>query len=226
MVFKDLYIRNQKDLEEAVQTLGFVPFFTNSIQGFSVKEHIDPAAWFPDEGEGIWEWKGPVIRNTGCAYGKFFEKKAVFISKEWFPDFANLRRGGLSFDEMYDFGLIPYPHKVFYDVLRQRAPVTSSELRFFAGYGKEAKKGFDPLITCLQGKCLVLISDFVYQRDRYGLPYGWGVAQYSTPEIYFGPDFADLAFDAPVERSYERIMEHLHAILPLADEKQLKRILK
>ena len=130
MKFTDIYIKNQKDLEEAVDALGFVPFFTNSVAGFSIKERIDPAAWFPDEGEGIWEWKGPVIRNTGCAYGKFFEKKAVFISKEWFPDFANLRRGGLTFEEMYDFGLIPYTHKVLYDVLRQRAPVTSAELKY------------------------------------------------------------------------------------------------
>ena len=225
MIFNELYIRTQKDLEEAVDTFGFVPFFTNSVPGFSIKEHIDPAVWFPDEGEGIWEWKGPVIRNTNCAYGKFFEKKAVFISEKWFPDFANLRRGGLTFEEMYNFGLIPYTHKVLYDVLRQRAPITSAELKFFGGYGKEAKKGFDPLITRLQSQCLVLISDFVYQRDRYGLPYGWGVAQYSTPEQRYA-DFADLAFDCPAEESYARLLSHLHSILPHATEKQLIRLLK
>lgn len=226
MIFNELYIRTEQDLADAVNTLGFVPFFRNSIPGFSVSEHIAPAAWFPDEGEGIWEWKGPVIRKTGCAYGKFIGKKAVFISKEWFPDFANVRRGGLDFDELYDFGMAQYQDKVLYKLLEQHAPVTSSELKFLGGYGKEGKKGFDPLIARLQMQCYALISDFVYQRDKYGLPYGWGVAQYSTPELFFGEEFADDAYARTPEESYARVLAHLHSILPHADEKQLKKLLK
>ncbi|MBR6941255.1 MAG: hypothetical protein IKH65_10635, partial [Clostridia bacterium] len=89
----DIYIKTKKDLEDAVTEFGFVPFFSNSVPGFSLEENVSPRAWFSSD-EGAWEWKGPVIRETGCAYGKFFENKAVFISKEWFPDFANYRRDG------------------------------------------------------------------------------------------------------------------------------------
>ena len=226
MKFNDIYIRAKEDLIEAVREYGFVPFFKNSIPGFSVAEHIDPAVWFPDEGEGIWEWKGPVIRESGCAYGKFFRGKAVFVSAEWFPDFANLRRGGLTFDETYDFGLIPYAEKTLYDILKQRGPITSGELKFLAGYGKEAKKGFDPLIAKLQHRCFALISDFVYQRDKYGLPYGWGVAQYAAPEQVFGDDFADLAMDAGADASYAKIMAHLTAILPGVPEESINKLIR
>ena len=226
MKFNDIYIRTKEDLIEAVRAYGFVPFFKNTIPGFSVAEHIDPAVWFPDEGEGIWEWKGPVIRESGCAYGKFFRGKAVFVSAEWFPDFANLRRGGLTFDETYDFGLIPYAEKTLYDILKQRGPITSGELKFLAGYGKEAKKGFDPLIAKLQHRCFALISDFVYQRDKYGLPYGWGVAEYSTPERFLGETFTESVYQREPEESRARVLEQLHRLLPEAEEDALHHLLK
>ena len=75
----DFYIKTQQDLIDAVKEYGIVPYFENSIPGFSIEEHAAPSAWFDSEQEGIWEWKGPVIRKTGCAYGKFFEKKAAFV---------------------------------------------------------------------------------------------------------------------------------------------------
>ncbi|MBR6360734.1 MAG: hypothetical protein IKS04_02985, partial [Clostridia bacterium] len=102
----DFYIETKQDLIDAVHEFGFVPLFANSIPGFSVQENVSPRAWFSGE-EGVWEWKGPVIRETGCGYGKFFENKAVFVSPEFFPDFANYRRDGYDFDARYDDGLAP-----------------------------------------------------------------------------------------------------------------------
>ena len=65
MSIMDFTIRSQTDLAEAVEKFGFMPYFRNSIKGFSVEEHIAPEFWFSDE-DGAWEWKGPVIRETGC----------------------------------------------------------------------------------------------------------------------------------------------------------------
>ena len=90
----DFHIRTKQDLIDAVQTFGIVPYFTTSIPGFSLEEHCAPSVLFSDSGEDTWAWKGPVIQETGCAYGKFFEKKAAYVSREWFPDLANYRRDG------------------------------------------------------------------------------------------------------------------------------------
>ncbi len=98
-------IRSADELCEAVDRFGFVPFFRNSIPGFSVAEACPPELWFADGVDGPWEWKGPVIRASGCAYGKFFGGKAVWISKEWFPEFANYRRDGYDYDARVDDGL-------------------------------------------------------------------------------------------------------------------------
>ena len=64
------YIETKADLIEAVDRFGFMPLFTNSISGFSVEEHVSPDVWFSDSDDGVWEWKGPVIRESGCAYRK------------------------------------------------------------------------------------------------------------------------------------------------------------
>ena len=221
----DFYIREKEDLIRAVNDLGFLPFFKNSIEGFSIEEHIDPKIWFSDN-DGPWEWKGPVIRELKCAYGKFFERKAVYISKEWFPDFANYRRDGYDFDARFDDELASYQDKKLFDLVYANAPILSKELKKMGNYRKGGNKGFDTAITRLQAQCYVVISDFKYMTDRYGQQYGWGVAEYSTPEHFMGGDFTDHVYGRTPEESYERIYEHFRKILPDATEGKLSKILR
>ena len=221
----DLYIRTKKDLKEAVDRLGFLPYFTNSIPGFSIEEHVAPAAWFGSE-PGTWEWKGPVIRETGCAYGKFFEKKAAYISAEWFPDFANYRRDGYDFDARFDDELASYRDKELYDLIDVNAPILSKELREKGNYVKGGKKGFDTLINRLQALCYVVVGDFVYSTDKNGREYGWGIAEYSTPEKLMGADFTGRVYSRSPAESYLRIFEHFRKMLPDADEKAIKKFLQ
>ena len=68
----DFVIHSKEELACAVEEWGILPFFVNSVSGFSVEEHIDRRLWFTSA-EGPWEWKGPLIREYGFAYGKFFE---------------------------------------------------------------------------------------------------------------------------------------------------------
>lgn len=220
----DFYIETKEDLKKAVSEFGFVPLFENAIRGFSVEEHVSKKVWFTSE-EGVWEWKGPVIRECGCAYGKFMEHKAVFISAEWFPDFANYRRDGYDFDALYDDELASYREKELYDLLEREAPVLSRRLKALGNYKKGGKKGFDTLIGRLQAKGYVLISDFVYEKDKSGHAYGWGVAEYSTPERFFGETFTKKVYEKSPEESYRKIMKHLKALLPHAEEEEIRRIL-
>lgn len=221
----DLYIRTKEDLEKAVDKYGFLPLFTNSVPGFSIEEHVSPDAWFSAE-EGVWEWKGPVIRETGCAYGKFFENKAAFISREWFADFANYRRDGYDFDARFDDELASYRDKDLYDLLSTNAPILSKNLKKEGNYHKGGRKGFETIITRLQAQCYVLVSDFVYEKDRFGNVYGWGVSEYSTPEKFMGTDFTDRVYMRMPEESYERVLNQLMSIIPDSDETAVRKILK
>ena len=125
----DFTVRTRQDLIDAVQEYGIVPYFSTSIPGFSLEEHCPPAVLFSDTGEDTWAWKGPVIRATGCAYGKFFEKKSAYVSREVFLDLANYRRDGYDFDARYDDGLAKFQDKQLFDLIDANAPVLSKELR-------------------------------------------------------------------------------------------------
>lgn len=227
-MFKDFTIRSKADLIDAIEEYGFLPFFENSIRGFSIEEHVAPECWYDSVTDNwpVWEWKGPVIRETGCGYGKFFEKKACFISKAWFPDFANYRRDGYDFDARYDDGIAALKDKQLYDLIEKNAPILSKELKQLGNYRKGGVKGFDTVINRLQAQGYVLISDFVYMKDRYGNPYGWGVAEYSTPERMMGDRFTDKVYQRSPEESYERIAEHFTRLFPNTDMEIIRKFIK
>ena len=220
----DFYIKTKKDLIDAVREYGFIPYFTNSLPGFSIEEHVDPKAWFYEDLEGVWEWKGPVIRETGCAYGKFFEKKAAFISLEWFLEFANFRRCGYDYEGFFNDGYGTYKDKALFDLIEANGPTLSRDLKKLGNYRKGGKTGFDTSINRLQHQCFAVISDFKYQKDRYGREYGWGIAEYSTAEHFIGDELNGIYIIDPKD-SYEKVLGHLCSLLPDARREDIERFL-
>lgn len=224
MRFREL--RSAQDIADLVQEVGFLPFWANEIRGFSVEENCPPELWFSDTLDGPWEWKGPVARSGHCLYGKFFGGKAGFVSKDCFADFANLRRDGYDFDARYDDGLAARKDRDVYDTVAAHGELLSKTLKDLCGYRKGGNKGFDTVITRLQMQTYVTIADFVYMQDRHGKTYGWGVAQYSTPEHLFGYDFITEAYKRPPAESRERLAARLRTVLPEVDEDKILRLLK
>lgn len=229
----DFYVRSRQDLVDAIETFGIIPYFTTSVPGFSLEEHCSPAVLWSDDDNNTWEWKGPVIRESHCAYGKFFEKKAAYVSSDWFLDLANYRRDGYDFDARYDDGLAKYSDKELFEMIDRKAPVLSKELRTDGGYAYsgrwqkvEGKKGFDTSLARLQELCYVTTTDFVYTTDRSGRKRGWGVAQYSTPEKWFGPSFTEKVYQRSPLESHDRLLEHLISLFPSVPEKKLSKFLK
>lgn len=218
------YIASQKDLENAIEEYGIVPFFKNSLKGFSIKENVDPAVWFGD-GEGVWEWKGPVIRRTGCAYGKFFENKAAFVSREVFCHLANFRRDGYDFDARFDDGLASFKDRELFELIDANAPILSKTLKAAGGYGRGGKKGFDTVLNRLMHQCYVIVDDFVYLTDKNGAPYGWGVASYSTPERVMGGDFSSQVYSCVPDQSFEFLIKRIGRASGISDRTLLCRFL-
>jgi len=229
----DFWIESRQDLMAVIQELGFLPFFANEIEGFSIEEHVPDEIWFTDL-EGPWDWKGPVISEGDCVYGKFFHKKAGFISNKWFYDFANYRRDGYDFDARFEDGLATYDEQYLYNIIASRHSVLSKDAKVIGGYvkprekGKDSwqpRKGFDTNITKLQMKCYVITSDFVYETDKNGNPYGWGIARYATPEMYLGKKFENNVYKRSPEASKKRILKHLRSIMPDVEESLLEYFL-
>ena len=213
------------DLIALIDAWGFVPLFKNELPGFSVEELTPRELWFAEDVDGPWEWKGPAIRRSGCAYGKFFRGKAVFISREWFSDFANYRRDGYDFDARFDDGLASAQDKLVYDILEGSPSLLSKELKKLGGFGKNGRKGFESILTRLQMQGYVTTTDFEYMQDRSGKTYGWGVARYALPERHFGPAFREHLYDREPEVSRECISEHISSLFPSADSAVINRLI-
>ncbi|MSA02020.1 hypothetical protein GKG47_10695 [Lactonifactor sp. BIOML-A3] len=216
-------VTSEQKLAELVQACGFVPLLKNQIHGFSVEEHTPPNLWFVDGVDGPWEWKGPVIRATGCAYGKFFCGKAGFISNEWFPDFANYRRDGYDFDARYDDGLARHQDKIVYDVLANHPSLLSKEWRKMCGIKKRGE--FDSIVSRLQMLGYVTTENFEYARDRFGNPYGWGIARYTTPEALWGEEFTRRVYQRTPAESRERIAGRLAELLPTVEREKISKFM-
>ncbi len=218
MLFNEIH--SLDDLCTLVNEVGFLPLFANEIEGFSVEECTPPELWFTDA-DGPWEWKGPVIQRTSCAYGKFFRNKAGFISKDKFPDFANFRRDGYDYEGFYYDGFAKNDDKYVYDILEERGELISKELKRLGGFRKGGRKGFDGIITRLQMQTFVITTDFVYMRDKYGKQYGWGVAKYASPEQFYGGEFTERTYARKPEESKRTLIDYWKGLLPRASEKDI-----
>ena len=219
-------IRSAADIVALTNEWGFLPFFENGIPGFSVEELTPKELWFASDVDGPWEWKGPVIRASGCAYGKFFGGKAVFISREWFLDFANYRRDGYDFDARYDDELASNRSKKIMDLFDDEKELYSFEIKKNAGFGKSGEKNFDGAITELMMQTYLVMRDFRQKRNKAGEPYGWPVAVYSMPEQLWGYDYVASAYKEDPEVSKERIYKRIRELCPEATEKQIAKLLR
>lgn len=131
------------ELIDYINKTGFLPLLSMGITGWSAEEVMDEDCQYtrlPDGGWEwpLWEWKGSILQESGCAYGKFFKGKAAFISREWWPDFCNYRRS-----------IFPYPEagsieESILDVLKNEGSLITRELRAACGFtGPKMRSRFD-----------------------------------------------------------------------------------
>ena len=219
-------IHNATELEALAQKMGFLPFFSCAVPNFSIEEFTPSRYWFAEGVDGPWEWRMEVARRGIVAYGKLFSKKAGLVSREWYPDLANYRRNGYDFDARYEEGLASYREKCVMDVLLREGPTLSKDLKRLAGFGGDGLKGFDTVMTSLQMQTYVTVHSFEYAQDKYGKPYGWGIARYALTENVLGAEVTQGAYHRSPEESRERIIEHLETLCPEGPDKDLEKLIR
>ncbi|MBP3260627.1 MAG: hypothetical protein J6M01_05985 [Prevotella sp.] len=211
-------------LMQVIQQIGFLPFFDSGVRGYSAEEMADPDCRyvvFPDGGWDwpLWKWKGPVVTEGGCVYGKFFAGKAGFISREWWPDFFNYRR---STHQQPEEGSI---EEAILLTLQEQGSMITRELRAACGFtGPKMRSRFDGYVTRLEMGCYIVTEDFIYPVDKHNREYGWGWSLLTTPEQLLGREACQCG--RTPEESYERMLRHFHQLLPEASEQQIKKLLK
>lgn len=202
-----------------ISEVGFLPLLNIGVPGWSADDAVAEECRytvFPDGGWEwkLWEWKGSVIRESGCAYGKFFKKKAAFISREWWPDFCNYRR---SVSPTIEEGSI---EEAIVETLKLNGSMITKQLRKACGFtGPNMRGKFDSYLTKLQMAGRIVTEDFVYPTDKHGRQYGFGWSLLTTPESLFGKDYC--MPDRTPEESKQRIAAQLKKLMPDVTEKTI-----
>lgn len=212
-----------------INEVGFLPFFSNDISGFSLEERTIPADWWSgDESKDPWIWREIIAGRGEIAYGKFFYNRAGFISKKWLPYWANYRRDGYDFDALWDDEKASRRSKLIMDMFAERnsdAEIFSNELKQKAGFGKGGEKGFEGVVTSLQMQTYLCVRDFKQRLNKKGAAYGWPIAIYCTPEHLFGKNIMSGAYSESAPESGTRIAEHMIDLFPDVSDKQLGQLL-
>ena len=208
---------------EYIQQVGFLPLLDSGIAGYSAEAVVDDDCRYVVFADGgwdwpLWKWKGPIIQEGICVYGKFFASKAGFISHEWWPDFCNYRR---SKHPRPAEGSI---EEAILLTLQEHGSLITRELRAACGFtGSKMRSRFDAFVTRLQMACRIVTEDFVYPLDKHNNEYGWGWALLTTPEQLLGRDHCKCPHTP--EESYQRLYAHFHSIVPEATDKQIAKLL-
>ena len=217
-------IHNATELMDYIQQVGFLPLLDSGIAGYSADEAVDPDCRYVllDDGSWdwpLWDWKGPIVTESDCVYGKFFNKKAGFVSRSWWPDLYNWRRHSHP---------APSPGSIEETILmtlREHGSMITRDLRRACGFTEpKMRSRFDGYVTRLQMACRIVTEDFVYPQDKHGKRYGWGWALLSTPEQLLGKEACHC--DRSPEESMARMLDHLRRLLPRASEQQITKLIK
>ena len=209
-----------------INEIGFLPLFKNEIPGFSLEERTVPEYWWCGDTEvDPWEWRELIARSGDVAYGKFFNKKAGFISKEWLPYFANYRRDGYDFDALWDDEKASRRQKKIMDVFEGKDEMYSNELKKEAGFSKDGEKGFDGTITDLQMMTYLVVRDFRQRKNKKGELYGWPIAVYAMPEAIWGREHVTSRYNENPSESGDAIANHIMDIYPIANTNQIRKLI-
>ncbi len=225
-------IKTWEELVERVDELGFIPLFSGEVEGFSVEEMVSPDYWWTgDRQRDPWEWREIVAASHRAAYGKFFGKKAGFISLKWLPVFANLRREGYDWDSAWEDGRLTRREKLIMDVVTDKSPdgeilwtdkqILSTELKQLAGFGKGGEKNFPGITTDLMMKLYLVTSDFRRRRNKKGNEYGMAVSVLTPPEAIWGYEAVTAAYSETPTESWQRIVSRVQELFPNAQNSDI-----
>lgn len=219
-------IRTPRELINYINQVGFLPLFANEVPGFSVEDHVSDLFWWSgDPEQDPWIWRELIARTGEVAYGKFFNKKAGFVSREWFPAFANYRRDGYDFDARWEDELAKNREKKIIDLFEEEEELYSFEIKKKAGFGKDGEKNFEGTITGLQMQGYLVVRDFKRRkRKKDGVEYGWPISVYTTPERLIGYESIAEGYKEDPKKSAERIFARIQEEYPWASKEAIKKV--
>lgn len=170
-------VRDQKGMLNLIRKYRIIPFFVNSIPGYSIEEHTPSDLWFTKENLGPWDWKIECVQSGDIAYGKFLcGGKAAFATVDVYREIINWRRAQPKYQpSSVQLKVLAY--------LNEHGSISVPEVRGLIGVNKA---GADALLAKLQMQTRIITGDISRVYRGADLKYsGWQRSIFCTPEALF-----------------------------------------
>ena len=214
-------LKSAEELARYIREVGFLPLFRNGIAGFSVEENVSDRYWWSDDPErDPWYWRILLCSRDEIAYGKFFDGKAGFVHRDWFPFFACMRRDGYDFDARADEGLAKRNECRIMEAFSEDREILSAELR-----RRTAIKSFESAVSALEEKTYLITAALRQKINQKGQPYGWHVGVYTTPEHKWGEAFVTSAYCAGTAACTEKVVQKIRGCFPNAPRSEVQKLI-
>lgn len=184
-------IETIEELQAVIEMIGFLPYAGDEKNSLFTLEAMTDNLWFTGLDDDPWEWRRIIAERGEQAYGKFFGKKAGFVSRECIPAFIAARRDNRSFYDLYNGGLLSRDAKRIWECFESRVEWTHQALKTEAGFNGRAKE-FEAAVTELQGLFFICISGQSRRINKKGEPYGWLCNDFGRMDVLFPVEDDDM----------------------------------
>lgn len=232
-------IRNYDDFCRALLKAGFSLGGGNAKGIFALipyswenQAQVDsPVKWHSGDADtDPWEWRMRVLEERDdVAYAKVFFGTSGYITKQWAPYFAAVRRAGQSLAEAYAQGTVSRMGKRIYDVLFGRGPLPLHEVKQAAGITREEAGAFDRALTELQMRMFVTLCGRRQKTNRQGESYGWNSTVLCTLEDFWqarGLPAQELFGVSSAQQAAQAIIHQVLALNPQAKAKDIRKFIE
>lgn len=229
-------IKNYNDFITTLLNAGFSMANGNSEGIYSVipwnwneaPPYETPVRWHTGDPEtDPWEWRIRVLEERDdIAYAKLFFNKGGYITKEWYPYFLAVRRGGRSLAEEYEDGNISSLAKRIYEVITENEQIPLHVTKQIGGFNKSDSSRFDRALVELQIKMFVTMCGRQQKISKKGEEYGWSSTVFCTVERYFGEEVVKQADEIDEREAIEKITEQIYRLNPDVNPRKIAKFIK
>ena len=129
---RDRRVRTEAEALAFIAEVGFLPLMNLAeVDLPSLHASNDPGRSFAQM--NWWDWKETLPEKKACYYAKVLRGRGTFISWKFFPCFCRLYGRSSSYEEDFRQGLLSRQEKRVLDLLSERGPLRTRELRLLFG---------------------------------------------------------------------------------------------
>ncbi|WP_379139982.1 hypothetical protein [Paenibacillus sp. sgz500992] len=180
-------VTTYKEMAEVIAKLGVVPLASLIPEHPSLNGLTKAENWHTGSELDPWGWRAQFPGEGLAGYGKFIKKKAILVSRDWFPAFVKAVGSSKELEERYNNGLASREALTLLQVIRANEGIDTRQLRSLGDMkAKEKKTAFDNAVTELQGTLDIVISGVQARQNDLGEVNGWSSTSFETVGHWMG----------------------------------------